>query len=642
MSSPQKKIRIAYIKFGGMTIGGSELWLQKMAANLPKDQFEIDYYYCDDCSYLGGEHIISPSSAERVAYLESNGVRVIKFTVGAKDIRTLTHDWIDTNFWEVFDEGNYDIIQTVKAGPKEYPFYKMKKPVVEIVALANRPDTSSNIAWSFHSSNWQRAQWVRLGGSLERSSVLTSPTEQPLTEEDYRQELGISKDDVVAGFIQRNDNQIASEIPLKAFKELQKNYPNLTKNWHFIIKNGGSLYRDQAKELGLFNVHFLGATPDSLSVSKFLNTLDIFAHGRKDGETFGAIFVEAMLHGKPCLSHYAEGGANAQPETMGPAGIFAYTFTDYTNSLYRLFSDTIFRKTLADKARPHALKYYSIKRCIDEATTVYLKIMNRAPVEETLESQYVSYGYSDLGFLYAGDFTRPHSIATHVITGKLPFAFDCTLMRTLLPHIKNVLEVVEDTGLYSWIAADYFSKNSHTTWSVDIVQKNEKLFKTLETTRSLNRWEESVKILGKEITLTTPYDLICIRDIDDKAYVEKILTYGAGIQASILITPTVATVCTLSLLQEKGYQLFACKNGRVFMVTDTHGYTSETSYLCIKKELAMNYAQKLMGAAKKYRKENLFFGYFKNELVTNVIRTLVPPYLTKKKIIAYLHRRLRQ
>ena len=349
-----KKIKIAFIKFGGMTIGGSELWIQKIAVNLPKDIFDVDFYYCDEAQSLGGEQVLSPTSDERVLYVKNAGVRVIKFTVGARDLRTLTHEWVDTDFWGKFDESKYDIIQTVKPGPREYPFYKFHKPVVEIVALANRPDTSKNIAWSFHSSNWQRAQWVRLGGSIKKSSVLTAPVEPPQSTKNYREELGIPIDAIVAGFHQRNDNQIASEIPLKAFSILQKKFPEESKQWHFIIKNGGSFYRDQAKNLDLKNVHFLGRTPDSASVSTFLNTLDIFAHGRKDGETFGAIFVEAMLHGKPCLSHYVEGGANAQPETMGPAGVFAYTFDEYVNMLHKFLTDTPFRNHLQEKAKPHA------------------------------------------------------------------------------------------------------------------------------------------------------------------------------------------------------------------------------------------------------------------------------------------------
>ena len=40
-------IKIAFIKFGGMANGGTEKYLQTIAAHLPKDEFEVDFFYCD-------------------------------------------------------------------------------------------------------------------------------------------------------------------------------------------------------------------------------------------------------------------------------------------------------------------------------------------------------------------------------------------------------------------------------------------------------------------------------------------------------------------------------------------------------------------------------------------------------------------
>ena len=97
----------------------------------------------------------------------------------------------------------------------------------------------------------------------------------------------------------------------------------------FIILGGANKYRDQAKKLGLKNVYFLEHTGDENTIAKFLNTLDIYTHGRNDGETFGTIFAEAMSFRLPCISHYSFIGANAQPETMGPGGIFTKNEEEY-------------------------------------------------------------------------------------------------------------------------------------------------------------------------------------------------------------------------------------------------------------------------------------------------------------------------
>ena len=37
-----KKIRVAFIKFAGLAAGGTEKYLQTLATNLPKDEFEVE------------------------------------------------------------------------------------------------------------------------------------------------------------------------------------------------------------------------------------------------------------------------------------------------------------------------------------------------------------------------------------------------------------------------------------------------------------------------------------------------------------------------------------------------------------------------------------------------------------------------
>ncbi|MGI8684757.1 MAG: hypothetical protein ACR2MO_06670 [Acidimicrobiales bacterium] len=60
---------------------------------------------------------------------------------------------------------------------------------------------------------------------------------------------------------------------------------------HVVVLGGSSLYRDQARRNGLGRTHFLDPTADGVSISRFLNTLDVFIHGRRDGETFGTVLA---------------------------------------------------------------------------------------------------------------------------------------------------------------------------------------------------------------------------------------------------------------------------------------------------------------------------------------------------------------
>lgn len=689
-----QKIRVAFVKFGGMVIGGSELWLQKIAANIPKDLVDVDYYYCDDTPYIGGKHTPSPSSNERIKYLKDNNVNVIKFNVGAKNIKTLTHDWVNTDFWEKFNESKYDIIQTVKAGPREYPFYKIKKPIIEIVALANRPDKSPNIAWSFHSSNWQRSRWVRLGGSIERSSVLTMPIDTIKSNENYRYELGIEKNAIIAGFHQRNDNSIASSIPLEAFYNIQNKYPRESKNWHFIIKNGGSFYRDLAKKLKIKNVHFLKETPDSLSVSKFLNTLDIFAHGRRDGETFGAVFVEAMQHGLPCLSHEVVLGSNAQQETMGPAGVFVKNINEYTETLYKFFSDEDYRQHFSKKAKQHVNSYYSMENCINELLYVYNKITDRDFNTYKNKKNIIPYGYSDMGFLYAGYMNNSFDIAHHVIKGGIPELFEVKILESLLHATSTFFDIGANTGVYCWIAAKYYNKNLIKNSKVFAFEPQKDCVEILLKTRELNNWEALVNVYNiglsdktddsvfhlagtgssfkdgfagiglptqiiktdtlDNIVLTEKIEKIDFIKIDVEGFELNVINGGASAlkkSTPIFLIEIASKIrkrkyeninCkkTLDWFFDNNYRVWSCNKNNLKEIYPSSKLPEISMYLCLHKKKHAELIPIVFNAVKKYRSEYLLFGKIEKRIIWKIVYKIIPKYFTLKKVTNYIKRKI--
>jgi hypothetical protein len=373
MGSTEGNIRIAFVKFGGLSAGGTERWLQLEAAYLPRSIFDVQYFYCDAAPYIGSDYQHADTDPERLKFMKDHDVNLVRFRVGAKDVTTPTHDWVDTDFWDLFDPCKYDLVITAKAGPAEYPYFLIPLPVLEMVALLEGVDRSPNIAWSIFPSQWARSRWLRMGGRLDRSSV-SSICHIPITSGNLRVELGIESTALVAGFHQRVNEHIFSPVPLKAFAATQQ------PSRHFVIMGGAQAYREQARSLKIANVHFLEHSGDSSRISRFLNTLDIFAHGRSDGETFGTVFAEAMIHSKPCLSHYSENGANAHRSTMGPAGLFAVDVADYVAKLDVLFSRPDLRAKLSLKAKPYAEKHYSLEGAIDHLSGVLQRIVRKSGV----------------------------------------------------------------------------------------------------------------------------------------------------------------------------------------------------------------------------------------------------------------------
>ena len=160
------KIRIAIIKFGGLAIGGSERHLQVIAAHLPRDLFDVDYYYCDAAPYLGSTVRHANTNPDRLKYMQDHGVRLIRFDVAFRDLTKPTFDWISTNFWDLFDESCYDLALANKCGHPEYPFTRIKIPLVEIIGIPAGIDSLP--ALHIHPSQYQRQIWFKMGGNLQQ------------------------------------------------------------------------------------------------------------------------------------------------------------------------------------------------------------------------------------------------------------------------------------------------------------------------------------------------------------------------------------------------------------------------------------------------------------------------------------------
>lgn len=353
------KIRLAFIKQEGLSCGGTELWLQNIAARIDKQKFSVDYFYTGNTDKF------------RAKFLTDNGVKLIKVNCSGYDEKE-NGKWLDSNFYELFNENNYDLIQSAISGEKQWPFYLIKKPVIHSVHLGHYADTSANIYHTFFLSEWMRKRNAELGGIYQLSSVVPVGVSLPLSNDNLRDELHIPQNAVVAGFHQRNANDIFSPIPLNSFAKLQAS------DRYFIILGGGQKYSEQAKKLGIKNFIQLPHSNDRTMISKFLNTLDIFAHGRRDGETFGYVFAEAMIHNLPCLGHKSR-KQNAHKDTIANGGFFAKSQNEYTQKLKLLFENQSLRQELGNKAFQSAKERFIDKDYIQDVEAVYQKIYQNSP-----------------------------------------------------------------------------------------------------------------------------------------------------------------------------------------------------------------------------------------------------------------------
>ena len=437
-------IRVAFVKYAGMSGGGTERWLQSMAMHLPRDRFDVTFFWAESVREIGSGQMAPATDPHRLAAMSAAGVDLVEFHLDALDLRRPTTPWKDTDFWEVFDPAEFDLVQTSKTGLPEYPFVGMPVPVFEQVAYNGGVDPSPSIVRSGHPSEWSRAWWCRRGGRLERSFVHPIPTAPPVGAGDLRTELDITADALVVGFHQRPDDGIMSPVQLAAVAQLHRS------DIEVVVLGGSPRYQQQAADLGLQRCHFLPPTGDSLRISSFLRTLDVYIHGRRDGETFGLVLAEAMAHGVPCLSHRVPGNANAQRETIGPGGEVADDVGAYAIALHAFLDDPERRSLVGARAEQHAAQRFGIVAAVGALATEYESFLvgHRPP-------KVWSYGEVAQGFLLSGTIEDLADPASAVVTGSLPGSEVIAAIDAVLPlTTSGVVEVTSDLRpVVVWLAA---------------------------------------------------------------------------------------------------------------------------------------------------------------------------------------------
>jgi hypothetical protein len=362
------KKKIAFIKFGGMCSGGTEKHLQTLAVNLPSDKFDVTYFYCDAAPYIGSDYKHSDTDPHRLAYMQNSAIKIVKFDVGAKDVTTQTHDWVDTNFWDVFNEEDFDMIQTGRSGHPEYPFTHINKTaIIDSIHLPDMAEKKANVMKVILVAEEQHQRWNSAGGEPGKAVVIPPAIEIPEVSGDLRKELGIAADTTVYGMHQRADDGIFSQALMPSWQGSNASKMNSC----LVILGGSKLYQQHAQYLKLTNVIFLESTGDVSRIHRFLNTLDVYTHARKDGEQCSSSIIEALYHSIPIIGHIAPSmGHKGQ---IKDAGYICSTFGEYAAAIDALY-DLTHRNKLSSIARKRYEETFSLQSVVDLYVGVYNSI----------------------------------------------------------------------------------------------------------------------------------------------------------------------------------------------------------------------------------------------------------------------------
>jgi glycosyltransferase involved in cell wall biosynthesis len=203
--------------------------------------------------------------------------------------------------------------------------------------------------------------------------IETHSDEQESARQSFRLELGIGKNDLVAGVVCRLVEQKGVIYALQAFQKITKKFPSA----HLVIAGDGPLRQSLAGEvipLGLHGqVHFLGWRDD---IPRVMNGLDVLVVPSL-WEGFGLVILEAMARQVPTIAS----AVSAIPEIVvdGETGLLVppRDVDALAGALEMLFADHALRRHMGLLAEDRLESHFSAERMIDQTAALYNRLLAR-------------------------------------------------------------------------------------------------------------------------------------------------------------------------------------------------------------------------------------------------------------------------
>ena len=321
-------MNVAFCKFAGLGSGGIEKYLQSFAKIVKDEGHNVDYFYTNAAPLRNTDWVHPPNDKLRQKIVEDWGIKTVPIDVGYR----IHNTWYETNFFNVFDESKYDLLVTGGNGEPEFPYTELKNIKIVHTVHGEHVFNQDNICKSILICNWQAQRWLKNGGDKTKLQII--PPIVPEIKDhpnDFRKKYNIPDDAFVFGMHQRNDPNIFHPVSLLAFNQIPLD------NNYMVIMGGSEQYREVALQFSKEKqekIIFLDFCSDALEIHNFLDTIDVYAHSRRDGEVCSAAIIEALSHAKPVVS--CPGQNNGHKEQINDCGIFCNSMEEYVQALTQL------------------------------------------------------------------------------------------------------------------------------------------------------------------------------------------------------------------------------------------------------------------------------------------------------------------
>jgi len=349
-------------------LGGTEKTCQLFFEHADVSEFEVAVVYD-----TGGTH------PRREEFQKSAMV------CGGKLYSVDTHGHSNANELQaVIDDFKPDIFHVYRSGYHEFPSpgHHIQVPRFVETNVFGFYDGNPKINKSLFMSKWLMQNTIKqLGVKPDRFDFVNNPVEMPCTGD----VLAISQrwkaeGAIVVGRCGRPDNGIYNAVSVDAVRLLRMVGHDVR---FLVVAPPSNMIDDLARHEIPFYV--IEPTTSPLVLSTFYNSVDIYTHARADGETFGVNIAEAMIHGKPVITHIATpsvpgmGVFQSQTELVdnGRTGfVVNNTPGEYAEALKALIDDERSRNIMGELGRRKAQAEYEVGVCMHKLETIYREIVS--------------------------------------------------------------------------------------------------------------------------------------------------------------------------------------------------------------------------------------------------------------------------
>ncbi len=277
-----------------------------------------------------------------------------------------------------------DIVHVYRSGFPEWPHPSPQYKFVETNVFAMH-DTNMHLTKTLYMSKWLHdyakshlASISRgIGNWSTRFDYVNNPIKKPAHDRSMR--LDRSRDTVWLGRCGRPDNGIYDSINVKAAWMLRGEGHDV----RFLVMAPPS---NMVDDLEQYDIPFqiVEPTVDEDKLTEFYNSVDIYAHARADGESFGCCVAEGMYHGLPVVTHIAvpshPGMGVFQSQTTlvtdGEDGfVCQHDVAAYTDALRTLVNDSKRRLAMGQKAYDTARQRFDWRIAGAKLVSIYQEIL---------------------------------------------------------------------------------------------------------------------------------------------------------------------------------------------------------------------------------------------------------------------------